>query len=177
LANDVFGIRGLTPFGLVHALLGVSALLLGLAVLSRRKGSRVHRRIGQAYVVSMLLLNATALMIYHLFGRFGPFHVAAVISLATIGAGFVPVYLRRPRGAWMELHATFMCWSYVGLLAAFASEIAARVPAIGFGAGVVAATVLIVAGGAMLIHTRVPRIAGKLRLQFTAPVERDSPAP
>jgi hypothetical protein len=41
----------------------------------------------------MLFLNLTALSIYHLFGRFGPFHVASVISLATICAGFVPAVL------------------------------------------------------------------------------------
>src|SRR5688572_29259986 len=124
----MFGIRGLDPFGLVHALLGVAALILGLALLLRRKGTRVHRRIGQAYVLSMLLLNLTALMIYDLHGRFGPFHVASVISLATIGAGFAPVYLRRPQAAWLQLHAIFMCWSYVGLLAAFVAEVAVRVP-------------------------------------------------
>jgi uncharacterized membrane protein len=154
----MFGIRGLDPFGLVHTLLGVGALILGLAVLLRRKGTHVHRRIGQGYVVSMLLLNVTALMIYDLYGRFGPFHVASVISLATVSAGFVPVYLRRPRAAWMQLHATFMCWSYVGLLAAFVSEVAVRVPGIGFGSAVIVTTVLVVAGGAILIHTRVPRI-------------------
>jgi uncharacterized membrane protein len=153
----MFGIRGLDSFGLVHALLGVSALIFGLAVLLRRKGTRVHRRIGQAYVLSMLLLNTTGLMIYDLYGRFGPFHVASIISLATVGAGFVPVYLRRPRAAWMPLHATFMCWSYVGLLAAFVSEVAVRVPGVGFGSAVIAATVVVVAGGAILIHTRVPR--------------------
>ena len=154
----MFGIRGLDSFGLVHALWGIAALILGLAVLLRRKGTQAHRRIGQAYVLSMLLLNATALMIYDLQGRFGPFHVASVISLATVGAGFVPVYLRRPRAAWMQLHATFMCWSYVGLLAAFISEVAVRVPGIGFGAAVIASTVVVVVGGAILIHTRVPRI-------------------
>jgi uncharacterized membrane protein len=110
----MFGIRGLDPFGLVHALFGVAALILGLALLLRRKGTRVHRRIGQGYVLSMLLLNITALMIYDLYGRFGPFHVASVISAATIAAGFIPVYLRRPRTAWMQLHATFMCCSCVG---------------------------------------------------------------
>lgn len=124
----------------------------------RRKGTRVHRRIGRGYVLSMLLLNITAMMIYDLYGRFGPFHVASVISLATVGAGYVPVYLRRPRAAWIQLHATFMCWSYVGLLAAFVSEVAVRVPGVGFGYAVVAATVVIVVGGAVLIHTRVPRI-------------------
>jgi uncharacterized membrane protein len=154
----MFGIRGLDPFGIVHALLGVAALILGLALLLRRKGTPVHRRIGQGYVLSMLLLNTTALMIYDLYGRFGPFHVASVISLATVGAGFVPVYLRRPPATWMQLHATFMCWSYVGLLAAFVSEVAVRVPGVGFGSAVIAATVVVVAGGAVLIHTRVPRI-------------------
>ena len=94
----MFGIRGLDPFGLVHALLGVAALILGLAVLLRRKGTRGHRRLGQAYVLTMALLNVTALMIYDLYGRFGPFHVASLISLATVGGGFVPVYLRRHEG-------------------------------------------------------------------------------
>ena len=158
----MFGIRGLDAFGLVHALIGVAALLLGLAVVLRRKGTRTHRRIGQAYVVSMLLLNVTALMIYDLFGRFGPFHVAAAISLATIGAGFAPVYLRRPQTDWMSVHAMFMGWSYVGLVAAFISEIATHMPGVSFGPGVAVATVLAVTGGAILIHTQVPKIVSTL---------------
>lgn len=153
----MFGIRGLDAFGLIHTLLGIAALLLGLAVVLQQKGTRVHRRIGQGYVLSMLLLNATALMIYDLYGRFGPFHVASVVSLATLGAGFVPVYFHRPTG-WMPLHAMFMCWSYAGLVAAFLAEIATRVPGVRFGSGVAAATALVLVGGAILIHTRVPRI-------------------
>ena len=154
----MFGIPGLDTFGLVHALIGVAALLLGLVVVLQRKGTRAHRRIGQAYVVSMVLLNATALMIYDLYGRFGPFHVAAAISLATVGAGFVPVYRRRPQTTWMSLHAMFMGWSYVGLVAAFISEIATHMPGVRFGTGVAVATFLAVAGGAIVIHTRVPKI-------------------
>lgn len=158
----MFGIPGLDAFGLVHALIGVAALLLGLAVVLRRKGTRAHRRIGQAYIISMVLLNATALMIYDLYGRFGPFHVAAAISLATVGAGFVPVYLRRPQTTWMSLHAIFMGWSYVGLVAAFISEIATHTPGVRFGTGVTVATFLAVAGGAIVIHTRVPKIVAAL---------------
>ena len=60
--------------------------------------------------------------------------------------------------AWIHLHANFMCWSYVGLLAAFVSEVAVRIPGVGFGFAVIAATAIVVAGGAVLIHTRVPRI-------------------
>ena len=58
----MLGIRGLDPFGLVHPLVGVAAPILGLAVLLRCKGPG-HRRFGHAYVLSMLLLNITALMI------------------------------------------------------------------------------------------------------------------
>ncbi len=154
----MLGIPGLDPFGLVHSLIGVAALVFGLIVVLRPKGTNVHRRIGYAYVLSMVSLNVTALMIYDLFGRFGPFHVASVISLATVTAGFVPVYLHRPRAGWMELHAIFMCWSYVGLVAAFASEIATRVPGLNFGSAVIAASAAVIVAGAILIHTRVPRI-------------------
>jgi hypothetical protein len=93
----MFGIPGLDAFGLVHALIGVAALLLGLAVVLRRKGTRAHRRIGRAYVVSLVLLNATALM-----------------------------------------------------------------PGVRFGTGVTVATALAVAGGAIVIHTRVPKIVSAL---------------
>lgn len=158
----MFGIRGLDGFGLVHAGFGVAALALGLGIVLLRKGTQTHRRIGQFYLVSMLLLNATALCIYDLYGRFGPFHVASLISLATLLAGFVPVFLRRPRTRWMELHATFMCWSYVGLLAAFLAEIAVRVPGMRFGPAVIAATVVVVALGALAIHTRVPKIVAEV---------------
>ena len=158
----MFGVRGLDALGLSHSFFGVAALLLGLVVVFRRKGTRTHKRIGQAYVLAMGALNVTALMIYDLYGRFGPFHVAAAISLATIVAGFLPAYLRRPHGTWVSVHAIFMGWSYVGLLAAFIAEIAVRVPGVRFGPGVLVATIVVTVGGATLIHTRVPRIVSVL---------------
>jgi uncharacterized membrane protein len=118
----MFGIPGLTGLWLLHTAPAVGALALGLIML-QPKGTPRHRRIGQAYVLTMLFLNLTALSIYHLFGRFGPFHVASIISLATICAGFIPVFIRRPRIGWMDLHAHFMCWSYVGLVAAFSRKL------------------------------------------------------
>ena len=158
----MIGIRGLDGFGLIHVFFGLAAMALGLLVVIGTKGTRRHRLIGRGYVAAMILLNATALMIYDLSGRFGPFHVAALISLATLSAGFVPAFLRRPRVGWMPLHGTFMSWSYVGLLAAFLSEVATRVPGMDFGVGVIAATVIVVAGGVVLIHTRVPKILKRL---------------
>lgn len=158
----MLGIRGLDPFGLFHAGLGLAAVVLGLVVVLRRKGGRTHRRIGMAYVISMVLLNVTALLIYDLFGRFGPFHGLALLSLATTLAGFVPAYLRRPAG-WLEIHARCMSWSYAGVVAAFAAEIGARVPGVRFVDGVVWPTIAVTAVAAMLIHGRVPRVIDRLR--------------
>src|SRR5687768_9346503 len=73
--------------GWTHTVAAVTALVAGAAVLLTTKGTRRHRQLGWTYVVSMLLLNVTALMIYRLFGRFGPFHVGAVFSLITVVAG------------------------------------------------------------------------------------------
>ena len=154
----MFGIPGLDGLGFVHTLLGLAALLAGCAVVIGPKGTRIHRSIGRGYVAAMLMLNVTALLIYDLYGRFGPFHVAALVSLATVLAGIVPMLRRRPHATWMELHATFMSWSYVGLIAAFIAEIATHVPGVRFGWGVGAATIAAVGVGAVLIHGRVPRI-------------------
>lgn len=157
----MFGIPGLDPLGLVHTGFGFAALIAGLLVLLTPKGTHRHRRLGQSYVVFMVLLNATALMIYDLFDGFGPFHFAALVSLATLIAGFVPAYTQKST-SWMRRHAAFMAWSYIGLLAAFISEIATHIPGVRFGYGVSLATFGVVAGGALLIRAQVPRIVARL---------------
>ena len=154
----MFGIRGLDAFGMIHVGFGCAAIGLGALVALTTKGTARHKFMGRAYVAAMVMLNATALLIYDLSGRFGPFHVASVVSLATIAAGLLSVLTRRPRAGWAQLHGTFMCWSYVGLIAAFLSEIAVRIPGVGFGPAVITATIVVTVGGAVLIHTRIPRI-------------------
>lgn len=154
----MFGIPGLDPFGAVHAALGLAAIVLGVGVGLLGKGSRVHRRVGLVYALCLLLLNATALSIYDLFGRWGPFHNLAIVSLVTLLAGVLAVWLKRPRGRWMNLHGICMSWSYAGVVAALFSEIGARIPGVGLAAGVLIPSALVTAVAAVLIHTRVPRI-------------------
>ncbi|HNO83382.1 MAG TPA: DUF2306 domain-containing protein [Anaerolineales bacterium] len=121
-----------------HLVSAVSALAFGACVLYTRKGTRLHKQLGYAYLVNMLGLNITALFIYQLTGHFGPFHGAALASLLTLLAGFVPAYLRLPHGRWLEFHYEFMNWSYVGLIAAGVSEVATRLPSAPFWPAVVA---------------------------------------
>lgn len=144
--------------GWTHTLLASAALVLGGAVTLRTKGDRVHRTLGHLYVSSMLGLNGTALAIYDLFGGFGPFHWAALASLATVLAGISPAILRRPRGSWLEVHAHLMAWSYVGLAAAAVAEVATRALVLPFWLSVGVAGSAVIVGGGWLVQRRVPRI-------------------
>ena len=109
-----------------HALVGVVALTSGLLVLLRAKGTRFHRAAGWAYVASMYILCAGSLVIDATSARpffralgvgWGMFHVMALVSIATVTAGLVPI-LRRRSEHWFEGHVAFMLWSYVGLVMA-----------------------------------------------------------
>lgn len=142
--------------GVGHLAAAIAAMSAGAVVLLSRKGTRWHRRWGWLYVGSMLAINATALMIYDLFGGFGPFHAAALVSLGTVAMGMVPVRQRAPRGRWLPMHAYWMSGSYVGLLAAFVSESATRYFDYDFGNTVIAATVVVSGVGVALMLVRVP---------------------
>jgi uncharacterized membrane protein len=146
----------MSPLGWVHTSFAVAAIASGAAVLLRRKGTRSHRRLGWVYVASMLTLNGTALLIQRLFGGFGPFHVLALLSLATV-AGGVAVALRR-RPGWIARHYRWMAGSYVGLLAAAASEAAVRLPGTPFWGAVLLATAAVVGVGVVLIRVRAEAV-------------------
>ncbi|NNF52556.1 MAG: DUF2306 domain-containing protein [Gammaproteobacteria bacterium] len=113
--------------GITHTLAAASALLLGPSVFVRKKGTALHKKLGYGYVFSMLVLNATALMIYDLFQGWGIFHYLSALSLLTLLSGFVPAYLKRPAN-WIEWHYMGMTWSYVGLTAAAVAETLTRTP-------------------------------------------------
>jgi len=119
--------RSYTLLSWVHIAAAILAMILGLLVLLRAKGTPRHRRLGYAYVMSMAVLNISAFGMYRLFGFFGPFHVAALVSGVTVAAG-VRAILQRPRTKrHIELHLVFMYWSVIGLYAAFFSELMVRV--------------------------------------------------
>lgn len=177
------------PIGGIHTVAAVAALASGAAVLLTRKGTRRHRQLGWSYVASMLLLNATALLIYRLFGRFGPFHAGAVFSFVTVVVGTAAALAaRRARGRRdavararaLELHYQVMTWSYVGLAAAAVSEIATRLPALrprpgqetAFGITVAAASLLVVGVGARLIRRHRSRLLTPYRTAAQPPAHR-----
>lgn len=112
----------MTPTGTFHLVFSLLAVLLGAVVVLLPKGTRWHRTWGHGYVWCMVGVVATSFAMYNLTGRLTPFHLAALVGGVTIGAGLWTVLGRRPKKHWIEAHATWMSWSYVGLVAALIAE-------------------------------------------------------
>ena len=139
-----------SEIGLIHLIVSILALIFGTLVLVLEKGTKRHKQIGYAYFVSMLGVIVTAFMIYRLFGRFGIFHITALISLVTLSAGMIPAILRKPVNKWFRWHYGFMYWSVMGLYAAFVAETMVRVPQTPFFGMVGIATFLVMLFGAVI---------------------------
>lgn len=113
--------------GFIHLISSIIALVTGILVLTTTKGTTRHKKIGYIYVVSMVVLNLTAFMIYRLFGKFAIFHWFAVLSCLTLIAGMYPVLTKKSKN-YLLTHFNFMYWSVVGLYCAFCAEILTRIP-------------------------------------------------
>ncbi|MBD2756792.1 DUF2306 domain-containing protein [Spirosoma validum] len=148
-----------STLGLFHFISALLAMLSGAVVITKPKGGLFHRRIGYIYVSSMLLLNLTAFQIYHLFGRFGPFHALAIVSLFCLIGGIVPALLRQRIKNWIHWHYYFMNWSIVGLYAAFWAELFTRtLPINQFWPIVLVASSITSWIGAYFIRKHAPRL-------------------
>lgn len=107
--------------GALHLITSIIALITGTMILSMKKGTDTHIKVGYVYAGAMVGVVATAFLIYRLFGGWGIFHWAALVSSLTLAGGMIPVLLRKPE-SWLSLHFSFMYWSVMGLYAAFVSE-------------------------------------------------------
>lgn len=109
---------------LAHVVAALGALVVGGALLAVPKGTTLHRLIGTGYASLLLAVNVAALSLRRE-DAFGIFHALALVSLATLAVGMVPLLLggRSPRV--VVTHAYCMTWSYAGLLAAGFGQLAA----------------------------------------------------
>jgi uncharacterized membrane protein len=156
--------------GLAHLIASVTALILGTTSLAMTKGTALHKKIGYGYAVAMLILLLTAFMLYNLFGRWGIFHWAAVISSLTLIAGMIPILLRSKN--YLSLHLGFMYWSVMGLYGAFAAEFFVRLPKVIIESGIPNSTFYTMTGIAVGITMTTGAIlfikfSSKWKNQFT----------
>jgi uncharacterized membrane protein len=155
----------MTWLGWLHFGTALLGLATGVLVAVARKGTNYHRQMGWAYVGAMLAVNLTALLIYRLLGHFGPFHVAALFSLATVAAGMLPVMRRKPPKIWLRIHAYWMAGSYVGLWAAAVAETSSRTSWLPFWLTVGTASVLVSVIGAVLVLRLVPTAIADMKVR------------
>ncbi len=108
--------------GIFHLIFSLGAVLFGAVVLLLPKGTRWHRTWGHGYFWCMVGVVSTSFAMFGLTGRVTPFHLAAVVAGLTLAVGMWAALRRRPKQYWIEAHANWMAWSYVGLLAALVAE-------------------------------------------------------
>ncbi|PEN11461.1 hypothetical protein CRI94_15625 [Longibacter salinarum] len=113
----------------VHVALGVIALVAGAWNLMAQKGTRRHRRAGWIYTGAMAGLILTSFAIFQLTGAFGPFHVMAIVSGATLTLAIYFPLRREYHDGWLEHHYFWITFSYVGLVMATGSHFAQYGPA------------------------------------------------
>lgn len=144
--------------GTAHIGVAVVAILLGVLVFARPKGTRQHRLYGRLYLAGMIFVNLFALSIHDdSKGALGPFHYLAILSLLTIAAGAFTAFKARSAKSWALPHAYFMAWSFAGLLAAALGQLAVTLSVNVMGTMV---TALVLFG--LVIHTRVPPVVRAL---------------
>ena len=105
----------MSDLGSLHVTAAVLALAMAALVLIRTKGTTAHVRLGRAYAVFLVLVDVVALLTYQDGVGPGPFHLLAVVSLATLTAAIV--WSPRRRGS-RQTHGIFMIWSVAGLVGA-----------------------------------------------------------
>lgn len=140
----------ISMLGAAHVAAAFAALVFGFVVVVLPKGTELHRALGMGYTTAMVVLNIAALMIYRASGHFGPFHLLALLSLATIGGGIVAVSRGR-----IGRHYQMMTFSYFGLLSAGVTQLLVQLPLFhGAGRGMavgIASAVAFTAIGAIIL--------------------------
>ncbi len=96
------------------------------------KNSSYHKKTGYAYLASMAVMMVTAFGIYRQYGRFGIFHVAAILTSVTVLASMIPVWSKQPKYQWLHLHYSFIYLSVMELYIALVAEFLIRIPAATF---------------------------------------------
>jgi len=115
--------------GWLHSLLSVMALASGLANILMPKGTSLHRRIGQIYVISLIAVCVTSLGVYSLHKFWFP-HWTALITLFLIAVAWSAARFKWPRRGWKYIHLTAVLVSYYMLIGGGVNEAFLRVDAL-----------------------------------------------
>lgn len=112
-----------------HLIAAIIALVTGPILFMRHKATVTHRMVGYVFILSMLVTNVSALLMYDFTGYPNLFHFFALLSLYSLlpGIFYLVKYIRTRDIAALELHGRLMVWAYYGLAAAGFAQMASRI--------------------------------------------------
>lgn len=103
----------LPPAVIVHLFAALAALLLGPIALTARKGSRLHRAMGYAWVTLMLAAAASSVLIRDFrlpnMAGYTPIHILTLVTFIGVGSGVWFIAHKNIRR-----HRTAMISAYLG---------------------------------------------------------------
>ncbi len=116
----------MSVLGWFHTAACVVAIASMVWVIFTPKGTRLHRKVGQAFTLSILFAAVTSLGIYsHHVWTFA--HGFAVVAIVSAGGGWLVARFKRPRRGWRYLHLTLMLIAAYDLIGGGVNEVYLRV--------------------------------------------------
>ena len=100
----------------IHNAAGIFAILAGLIICKKDKGTGKHRLWGRFYILSMLLLGVTTFSTQGFQTGISAYKVFIIVSLLFIPAGIYPLIFRKHIKVWVVWHYTFMLYSFLFLM-------------------------------------------------------------
>jgi uncharacterized membrane protein len=119
----------LSFLGWIHSLSCIAALALGGVNLARPKGTKVHRRVGQAYLLAILVVGITSLGIYSQNRFFFP-HWLAVITIVLAVFSYLFAHFCWPAQVGLRGHFTCTVLTYYLLVGGGVNEAFLRINAL-----------------------------------------------
>jgi uncharacterized membrane protein len=116
----------MSALGWLHTLACVIALAGGLFNIVTPKGTRLHRRVGDAFTITLVIVCVSALGIYKQHRFWFP-HWDALATMALLAAGWSSARYKWPKRGWIYLHLTAMLLSYYMLIGGGVNEVFLRV--------------------------------------------------
>ena len=116
-------------FSWSHIISASLSMLFGLILVTRTKGDKKHKKMGDYYFYAMLINNITALFIYNAYGKWFFPHWLAVITLALIIPGFLSIRMSKSSAA-IKVHIISMVLSYYMLIGGAVNEAFIHIPSL-----------------------------------------------
>jgi uncharacterized membrane protein len=130
-------VSDIIPIGWLHVAACLIALATGAWNLALVKGTPMHKRVGEAYILATLVANISVFWIYRFDiaqfvpfkggpNTFGMFHWFAVAALVFIAIGWYAAR-HQDKAFWAYTHPTMMVLSYWNLVGGGINEVFTRI--------------------------------------------------